>query len=173
MCFAHSNVYCERVVWPWSVQRNKYVKDYSAAISSRRNRRGDTFRGRPHGGRLKARIAHQRFIFLTASVSASIIAHYPIQRNKIFILLRSRTQQIYRRTRYGEQSAQYPRRTLDATKYTFCWRWPVKPVCGRCPDRYQTATPFCCIIPRNAGAVKPCRAFSGIFAPKARRPWHK
>ena len=47
-----------------------------------------TFRGRPHGGRLKARIAHQRFIFLTASVSASIIAHYLIQRNKIFILLR-------------------------------------------------------------------------------------
>jgi len=47
-----------------------------------------TFRGRPHGGCLKARIAHQRFIFLTASVSASIIAHYLIQRNKIFILLR-------------------------------------------------------------------------------------
>lgn len=129
-----------------------------------------TSRGRPRSGRLKARLAHQRFIFLTASVSASIIAHYLIQRNKIFILLRSRTPQIYRRTRCGEQSAQYPRRTLAATKYTFCWRWPVKPVCGRCPDRYQTATPFCCIIPRNAGAVKPCRAFSGIFAPKARRP---
>ena len=48
-----------------------------------------TFRGRPHGGRLKARLAHQRFIFLTASVSASIIAHHLIQRNKIFILLRS------------------------------------------------------------------------------------
>ena len=47
-----------------------------------------TSRGRPHGGRLKARIAPRRFIFLTASVSASIIAHYPIQRNKIFILLR-------------------------------------------------------------------------------------
>jgi hypothetical protein len=47
-----------------------------------------TFRGWPHGGRLKARIAHQRFIFLTASVSASIIAHYLTQRNKIFILLR-------------------------------------------------------------------------------------
>ena len=47
-----------------------------------------TFRGRLHGGRLKARIAHQRFIFLTASVSAPIIAHCLIKRNKIFILLR-------------------------------------------------------------------------------------
>ena len=61
-----------------------FLRRYRAAETAEET----TFRGRPHGGRLKARIAHQRFIFLTASVSASIIAHYLIKRNKIFILLR-------------------------------------------------------------------------------------
>ena len=61
-----------------------FLRRYRAAETAE----ATTFRGRPHGGRLKARLAHQRFIFLNASVSASIIAHCLIQRNKIFILLR-------------------------------------------------------------------------------------
>ena len=46
-----------------------------------------TFRGRPHGGRLKARIAPRRFIFLIASVSGlyySTLPH-PTQQNFYFV----------------------------------------------------------------------------------------
>ena len=99
-----------------------------------------TFRGRPHGGRPKARIAHQRFIFLTASISASIIAHHLIQRNKIFILLRSRTPQIYRRNPLRRTicpiSATNPRRNkihvlLALAGKTCVWALP-RPI----PDRH-------------------------------------
>ena len=61
-----------------------------------------TFRGWPHGGRLKASIAHQRFIFLTASVALhfserirfclyySTLPH-PTQQNFYFGALEKRT----------------------------------------------------------------------------------
>ena len=48
-----------------------------------------TSRGRPRSGRLKARIAHRRFIFLTASVSGlyySTLPH-PTQQNFYFVAL--------------------------------------------------------------------------------------
>ena len=51
-------------------------------------------RGRPHGGRLKARIAHRRFIFLNVSVSGlyySTLPH-PTQQNFYFVALGKRTE---------------------------------------------------------------------------------
>ena len=58
-------------------------------------------RGRPHGGRLKACIAHRRFIFLTASVSGlyySTLPH-PTQQNFYFVALDSRKKETPQRNK--------------------------------------------------------------------------
>ena len=85
----------ERVVWPWPVQRNKYVKNISAALSSRRNRRGDDFsrtaaRRPPQGTHCTSALHFSDRIRFCLYYSTS---PHPTQQNFYFVALGKRTVQ--------------------------------------------------------------------------------